>query len=191
MGLIVGWNLPPDPHGPSRPDWLDPEATFHYRERPHLSISIQTNDGGKTWQETSASMFGTIARVRFTTAGLRLGLLEYSEVFEFPSEVLRIAETRSETIYRDKKFAVTDLWVTSDGTAYLAGAIHPGQVRDVLPGKIQVLKGNAVTAKFGDPLAWTPIDVDYRAVARTAMLSGSGGQVWMATDSGIILKLVP
>ena len=194
MGIVTGWNLPPDPTAPKQPLWMDPEATFKHRERPHLALSIQTNDGGKTWKPSSSSTLGTIARVRFAKpgAGLGMGLVEYSESFEFPSEVFRIgADGRSETIYRDKKVAVTDVWLAQDGTAYLVGALHASPVRDILPGKIQVFKGQASTAKFGDPEAWTPLEVDYRAVAKGALLAEGGGQLWMATDSGMILKLVP
>lgn len=194
MGIVTGWNMPPDPTAPKRPDWMDPEATFKHRERPHLALSIQTSDGGKTWKPSSSSTFGTITRVRFAApgAGVGVGLVQYSEAFEFPSEVFRIGpDGRSETIYRDKKIAVTDVWLAPDGTAYLAGALHASPIRDILPGKIQVFKGQARTAKFGDPEAWTPMEVDYRAVAKGALLAEDGGQMWMATEAGMILKLVP
>jgi len=36
---------------------------------------------------------------------------------------------------------------------------------------------------------WTEMSVDYRAVARRAMISGPDPQhVWVATDTGMILK---
>jgi hypothetical protein len=47
-----------------------------------------------------------------------------------------------------------------------------------------VLKSN----NFKD---WTPIPVDYRAVAKRVTLAGSGGDLWLATDNGMILKLEP
>ena len=191
-GIATGWNMPPDPGAPQHPDWMDPEATVSHRERPHLALSIQTSDGGKTWQASSSSAFGTISRVRFARPGVGVGLVQYSEAFEFPSEVFRIgADGHSETIYRDKRFSVTDIWVAPDGMAYLAGSLHASRIRDILPGKIQVFKGQARTAKFGDTDAWTPIEVDYRAVAKSALLAESGGQMWMATDAGMILKLMP
>jgi hypothetical protein len=37
---------------------------------------------------------------------------------------------------------------------------------------------------------WSEMEVDYRAVARRVILSGSGEQnLWLATDNGMILKL--
>jgi succinylglutamate desuccinylase len=35
------------------------------------------------------------------------------------------------------------------------------------------------------------MEVDYRAVAKGALLAEDGGQMWMATEAGMILKLVP
>jgi hypothetical protein len=123
--------------------------------------------------------------VRFNGTRGGLGLVRYSEVFEYPSEVFRLMwpSGGSETTYRDKNFAVSDIWLAPDDTAYLAGPVHATQLREAIPGKIQVLRGVA-----GE---WEPMEVDYRAVARSAILAGAGGQMWMATDSGMILKLVP
>jgi hypothetical protein len=112
-------------------------------------------------------------------------LVRYSEAFQYPSEVFRIIWPNggSETVYRDKNFAVSDVWVARDGTAYLAGAVYTSQLREVVPGRIQVLR----SVEGG----WKPMDVDYRAVAKAAMLAAGGDQLWMATDAGMILKLVP
>jgi len=89
---------------------------------------------------------------------------------------------RSTTIYKDPKFAVTDIWLEPDGTAYLAGTVSQAKLRDVVPGKVQVL-----TSK--DYLTWHEMPVDYRATAHRAILAAAGGEIWMATDSGMILKL--
>ena len=185
LGLITGWNIPPDPFLPRQPEWMDPEATLKHRERPHLSIAMQTGDGGKTWTPTASSTFGAITRVRFNRAGSGMGLVRYSEVFEYPSEVFRIVwpTGASETLYRDKNFAVSDIWLARDGTGYLAGPVNGNRLREMVPGRIQVLRSDAG--------GWKAMDVDYRAVAKTAMLAGAGDQIWMATDSGMILKLVP
>ena len=58
-----------------------------------------------------------------------------------------------------------------------------GKLRNVIPEKVQVL-----TSKDLDN--WTPIPVDYRAEATTAILASSDDtHLWMATDSGMILAL--
>ena len=187
-GIITGFNLPPRLWGPDHPGWLDPQATLDQRDTPHLNYSLVTHDGGKTWHANSASLFGESTRIRFSgTFGL--GLVEYSQMFRYPSEAYRLEwkTNKSETIYKDTKFSVTDIWLTPDGTSYLAGTRSEGKLRNVIPGKVQVL----YSKDFGAH-GWTEMPVDYRAVATRTLLSGSDEKnIWMATDNGMILKLVP
>jgi len=87
-------------------------------------------------------------------------------------------------VYRDRRFAISDVWLTPEGTAYLAGTLVAGQIRHVVPGKVQLLKSS-------DYSAWTEIPVDYRATANRTILSViDENNMWMATDKGMILKLV-
>jgi photosystem II stability/assembly factor-like uncharacterized protein len=184
IGLITGWDIPlrRDPV----PDWLDPQRAVTRRETPHLTLTVETSDGGKTWKSNSASAFGEITRVRFGPPGKGLGILTHSSSFQFPSEVYRIMWPTGKTIlsYRDKDFCATDGWVEPDGTAYIAGTVAFSKLRDYVPQKVKVLK----SSNFTD---WTPIPVDYRAVAKRVTLAGAGGDLWMATDNGMILKLTP
>ena len=69
VGIITGWNMPPRRMEPQFPDWMDPEEAINRRETPHLSYSLVTHDGGKTWKPNSASLFGDISRVRFGPEG--------------------------------------------------------------------------------------------------------------------------
>jgi photosystem II stability/assembly factor-like uncharacterized protein len=183
IGLITGWNVPPNRY--DLPSWVDPESTLGARQRPHQSYTLATSDGGVNWTAAAKSLYGTIARVRFGPDGKGLGLLQYAEAQRFPSEVYTVEwpSGTSHTVYRDTKFAISDIWLSADGTAYAAGTIVRGKLRNVMPEKLQVL-----TSK--DFETWTPIPVDYRAEANSVMLAGSGDHVWMATDSGMILKLV-
>lgn len=184
LGLIAGYNQPPHRSWePERPEWLDPEAAATRRQTPHLNYTLVTQDGGKTWHANSSSLFGETTRVFFTPEGTGLGLVEYSPTAPYPSEVYRIDwhTGKSSTVYRDRQFSISDMWLTGD-KAYLAGSIAPGRVRDVIPGKVQVL----VTTDYKD---WKPIPVDYRAEATRVILAGSGNDVWLATDTGMILKL--
>ena len=43
-------------------------------------------------------------------------------------------------MFRDKRYAITDVWLTKDGTSYLAGIEMAGQVRSVAPGNVKVLQ---------------------------------------------------
>ncbi len=186
VGLISGWNLPPRRFPQRLPDWMDPEEAMSQRETPHLSYSLVTNDGGKTWQPHSSSLFGDISRVRFGPHGQGLGLIEYSNGFRYPAEAYKIdwVKGTSSTVYRDRKFAISDIWLTPDGTAYLAGVQVPGPIRNVVPGKVQVLESK-------DLSTWTEMRVDYRATAnRTTLAVVDDDHMWLATDNGMILKLV-
>jgi photosystem II stability/assembly factor-like uncharacterized protein len=193
IGLITGWNIPPRAvrrYGTAEfPDWMDPEGAVSRREGPHLSYSLQTRDGGKTWKASSASLFGDVTRVRFGPGGLGLGLIEHSNAFRYPSEALKIdwSTGKSETIYRDRQFAISDIWVGRDGKAWLAGTFEPGQIRNVVPGKVQVLR-----SRDKELTVWESLPVDYRAVAnRVVLASVDDRNMWLATDNGMILKLVP
>ncbi len=58
-----------------------------------------------------------------------------------------------------------------------------GQVHSIAPGNVKVFKSSDMTS-------WTEMAVDYRAVARRALLSGAGEEdLWLATDNGMILQL--
>jgi photosystem II stability/assembly factor-like uncharacterized protein len=186
VGLITGWNAPPGRFAPDLPDWVDPDSTLQQRDTPHLSCTLATADGGAKWTPSSRSLFGTIARVRFAPEGKGLGLMQYGETFRYPSEVYSIQwpEGTTQTVYRDAKFAVTDIWLAADGTAYLAGTVVRGRLRGVIPAKVQVLMSK-------DLETWTPIPVDYHAEATAAILAASDNDhIWMATDTGMILKLM-
>lgn len=186
FGLITGYNLPPRRFGPDFPDWLDPEGTLNQRDTPHLNYTLVTRDGGKSWHATSASLFGETTKVRFLPNGMGLGLVEYSQMFHYPSEAYKLdwRTGKNETIYKDTKFSVTDVWLASDGTAYLTGTQTQGKIRNVLPGKVQVLVSK-------DYETWTEMPVDYRATANRTIIAGAGDHdLWIATDAGMILHMV-
>ena len=76
--------------------------------------------------------------------------------------------------------------MTKSGTGYLAGVEVLGQLRTAgVPGKLKIMCST-------DLAKWTEMDVDYRAVANRATLSVADDRnLWVATDTGIILKLGP
>lgn len=186
VGLITGWNIPPRQFPLTVPDWVDPDASLRQREPPHLSYTLATGNGGGTWTPASGSLFGVVSRIRLGAKGMGLGLIRYGQSFRYPSETYSITwpAGATHTVYRDPKFSVTDIWLASDGTAYLAGTLIRGQLRDLIPSKVQVL-----TSK--DLKTWTPIPVDYRAQAISTIMAGADDDhLWMATNTGMILKLV-
>lgn len=184
-GLIMGWSKPPRPGERGRdPDWVDPES--QPREWPGLAISLQTRDGGQTWKPSQTSMFGQATALSLAPDGRGLLLVEFFGRFDYPSEVYRIdlATGKSTRAFRRRDRAVTGVLVEAKGPAYLA-AIEPSGTlfHSPVPGKLKILKSE-------DLENWAEMDVDYRAVARRACLAAPNGEnVWVATDTGMILKL--
>jgi hypothetical protein len=164
---------------------VDPATALRQRESPHLSYTLATGDGGNKWTPKSGSLFGTISRVRFAPEGKGLELMVYGETFRYPAEVYSLTwpNGTTQSVYRDAKFAVTDIWLASDGTAYLAGVKVRGQLRSLIPEAVQVLTSKDLTD-------WSSIPVDFRAEATSTILAGAGDDLWMATDTGMILKLM-
>lgn len=180
-GIIVGRSA-------RRPDnrlplWLDPEPQSR-RERPALSVVLQTRDGGATWATDKVSMFGRISQVQFAPSGRGLALVEFDDFFEFPSELhaMNGAKAADFNSLRRKDFAITN--IAAGPVFYAAGFTPPGRIfRGPVPGKVRI-------ARSVDLATWVEGEVDYRAVARRVLLGRSGDALWAATDTGMILNLV-
>lgn len=187
IGIITGWN-PPEGVAGRLPEWMNPAAAKRRRETPRVSIFLQTRDGGKTWDATTGSLFGHVSCVRLSPAGFGLGVIEFTQAFDWPSEVFRIDWTtgKSERVFRLQNRLITDVAIPRSGPSYLAGIEKLDRLSDSpLPGKVKVYRSD-------DLDNWTEMDVDYRAVAHRVMLSGVDEQnIWLATDTGTILKLTP
>ena len=186
FGIIVG-NHSPDRDGSSRlPPWMEPERVRQRRELPSTTIALQTVDGGKTWKSSLASLFGHMTRVRLLPAGRGLAIVEFLGQFAYPSEVYRLdlAEGKSTRVFRRPDRRVTDGLLFPDGSAVLTAVEPPGTLQALpIPGRLHVLRSR-------DLDQWTEMEVDYRAVARRAVISDSpGGDLWIATSEGMILRL--
>jgi hypothetical protein len=185
-GIISGWNVPPRQGGP---DWMEPERAAKRRQLPNLTILLETTDAGKTWTKLETSIFGQITRLSLTPQTKSLGLIEYKDEFEYPSEVYQIemrGKGKSATSFRQKNRAITDVR-TFDGSSHglIAGYETEGTIyRSPIPGKLKVLRSD-------DLEHWDEMEVDYRAVAHRALIAGPDEtHLWIATDTGMILKLV-
>ena len=186
-GIIDGFSAPPRPGDAGKPDWLEGDDTGARREWPHLSIVLDTRDGGKTWQPSTASMFGRITQGSFLPDGRGLELIEFTGTFRWPSEVHLIdgATGKSSIVYNATGRAITDVLLLPSGTGYLAGVEVLGKLQhSPIPRKLKIMK----SADLSD---WEEMNVDYRATAVRALLRAAGdGSLWVATDTGMILKLV-
>jgi photosystem II stability/assembly factor-like uncharacterized protein len=184
-GIVSGWNIPPRRGGP---DWMEAGTRTARPEVPHYAVLLETLDGGKQWIKSDASVFGQITRISLTPQGTGLGLLEFRDEFEYPSEVQKINlhTGRSDRAFREKNRAITDVRLFAGANkAIIAGYETTGPVfRSPVPGKVRILTSD-------DMDTWTEMTVDYRAVAHSVLLAGPDeNNVWAATDTGMILKLV-
>jgi len=189
QGIVAGWSE--TRRDDSRiPAWMDPEAAQYRRQWPSLSLLLQTNDGGKSWKQSAASIFGRITRVAIAPAGASaaagLALVEFRESFDWPSEVhhFDLASGKATRVFREKDRAVTDALFTGGG-AVLGAVESAGQLRRTpIPSKVRILRSIDLTR-------WSEDAVDYRAVATRVILAGSGPNgLWAATDTGMILRWV-
>jgi photosystem II stability/assembly factor-like uncharacterized protein len=184
-GIIVGKSRPAAYYRHEVPIWMDPEPSRR-RELPTISVFLETKDEGKTWSAQMSSLFGEITRFRLGANGRGLALVEYENYFDWPSEVLRLDLTTGKNYpaLRRKDRAITDVALMTDGSGYVAGFQPSGSISySPVPGPVKVLHSDNLTT-------WTDMKVDYRAVARRVMLSAvDATHVWMATDTGMILRL--
>jgi len=184
--MIVGGYAPPRRgDGDALPDWMDPELAMGRREVPTLTLEMETRDAGMTWMASTAPLIGSIARVSLAGA-VGLAIFGYADSFEWPSEVFRMdLETgKSTSVFKQKDRRVTGAAVFTEGSAYLAAVEPPGRLASApVPGKLKILTSD-------DLSQWTEMKVDYRAVAGAAVLAGpDADHVWVATDTGMILRL--
>ena len=188
-GIVTGWFKPGD--FTLHPEWQTPEA--HTRAvAPGTTIFLESGDGGKTWGSSSGAMFGELTKVALSSTGVSLALFEFPNRMDSnmvhlpPSEVHRMSVDREvpDRVYKDENTQITDVALTADGTPYLAGHEVVGVVRDnPIPGKLKILTST-------DFANWVNLPVDYRAEAHRAYLAiADDADVWVATDTGMILKL--
>lgn len=186
-GMIVGsWSLTRDPD--EIPEWMAPSRVRLRREYPSVTIMLQTTDDGKDWSELSSSLQGSLSRFRYLSLTTGLGLFEFPSSAEIASELIKfdmIAKSNT-SVYRNPDRAVRDFMVLPGGDVILAAIERQGKANLLpIPGKLRMMQSS------GAMKTWVDTDIDYRAVAQRAILAAAGDNVWVATDTGMILKLTP
>ena len=166
---------------------MEPAQAEAAKQVPHVSILLQTKDAGVNWAESHVSLFGQITRIALSAESVGLGLIEFKDAFDYPAEVYRLdlSTGNSSLAFRAKDRAITDIKLFPGSHAILVGYETAGPVfRSPIPGKLRVLTSS-------DLEKWTEMPVDYRAVAHAALITGPDEKhLWIATDTGMILKLV-
>jgi photosystem II stability/assembly factor-like uncharacterized protein len=183
-GLIVGRSSAIE-RNEKIPLWMETEPELR-RELPAITIFLQTLDGGKSWKISQNTIFGSLTRFMVDPSGRGVGLIEFTSYGKVPSEILELNDKNKSfsTVYQDPKHYVTDVAIVPKGPVFAAGIEVPGRIaQSPIPTKVKVLESL-------DMKTWAEMKVDYRAAATRVHLAESGGDVWLATDTGMILKLV-
>ncbi|MGP0076134.1 MAG: WD40/YVTN/BNR-like repeat-containing protein [Bryobacteraceae bacterium] len=177
-GLIVG---AADPAAPVLSN-LTPESA------PRLKVTLLETLDGKKWTPGIITLDGELAQLRLSSQGFVVSLLLYSDPkYPVGSAVFETLLSRPEgrVIFAERDRAATDIALLSDGSAVLATIEPPGNsTLAPIPGKLKMLKS-------ADLKVWREMDVDYRVVAQRAIIAAPDAHdIWVATDTGAILKLV-
>jgi len=167
------------------PVWMNPKQARAHRERPSTLVVLETKDGGAKWESYTSSFLGKLTQLVMTDQDYVLALFEYHGYYTFPSRAYKARfRTSMQPIFEERDRAVTDIALLPNGEALLAAVEPPGGSNQVpIPGKLKMLRSDNLKV-------WEEMDVDYRAIAQRAILAAPDAQhVWVATDTGMILKL--
>ena len=188
-GILMGSSAVQRKRLGSLPEFIDPEAASHEREWPHLSTTLETRDGGRTWEPQTAPIFGSMKRLRFVPEGLYgISILQYEYSFEVPSEayLFNLKTGKSESAYRAPGRYVEDIAFLGPSTGLLAVIERPGKLMNSpFPGKLRILRASNLRS-------WMEMPVDYRASGNRAIFAVVNERnAWVALDTGMILRLEP
>jgi hypothetical protein len=169
------------------PAWLDPQRAKRHQPGPVTRIILETKNG-KTWTSFAkpgkSGLIQIAPQITVDDSNIALGLFDFPDFSENATEVrrLNLSTNSQRDSYVSPTRLVTSMALFSQG--FLSAVEVTGQLKDLpIPGKLILLTS-------ADLETWTEMKVDYRAVARRAILHGPDAQhLWVATDTGMILKL--
>jgi hypothetical protein len=148
---------------------------------------LETRDGGKKWTYGALPVDGELAQLRISNSFV-VSLILYSDPkYPVASAVFKtpFGSPDGRVIFAERDRAATDIALLSNGGAVLASIEPPGNSTQVpIPGKLKMFESSNFKV-------WREMDVDYRVVAQRALIAAPDAQhMWVATDTGAILKLV-
>jgi photosystem II stability/assembly factor-like uncharacterized protein len=149
---------------------------------------LETLDAGKKWAAGAIPLNGELAQLKVSSQGFVVSLILYSDpkypagsaLFQTP-----LGSPNGRMIFAERERAATDVALLNGGGAAIAAIEPPGNAAQApIPGKLKMLQSD-------DLKVWREMNVDYRAVAQRAVIaSADAHNIWVATDTGAILKLV-
>ncbi len=185
QGFVTGWSRPPT-NRDRVPDWLIPDRATRQRDTPHINVFADTSDAGANWRAQEVSMFGEVVSTKMGPDQIGLTLVNFSNGFEYPAELhyFEWPNGGMHRVYREKRHAITDIAIPERGPVYFVAVEPTGQLYwSPIPGRLRVMRS-------ADFQSWEEMKVDYRASARRAVLEAYDTEnVWMLTDTGMVLKL--
>ena len=170
--------------GRSHPDWVEPDVALRQYSLPTMTVTIESKDAGASWRSAAVSAFGTVARVRVTSDGLGLLLVQFEPSFQYGGEVYTFfphqGGTKMSGIFRPKDLILHDAISIPGQAIYVAATERSGKLALPIPTKVKILVSL-------DQKEFKEIPIDYRAVAESAMLAATpSGEVWAVTDNGMV-----
>ena len=167
------------------PAWMDPGGERRKRAYHGATVMLKTIDGGKNWQTLGGSGEGYLTQLRLTGRDSGLALFEFPDSSN-PSGLYKIdLNSRKLTnVFQPAGAVARDFTILPGGAVLLAAVDLPGKSSQIpIPGKLKMLGSRSLET-------WLETPVDYRAVATHPIIAAAdASHVWVATDTGMILKL--
>ena len=167
--------------------WMEDQSS----RRPKgmmAAVLVETVDGGVTWNESQVKVEGKFTRLRFGANSNAYGLVEYRTGSAAPSEifVLDLQKRGTKAVFLQTGRIARDLAVLPNGELVVAAVELMGRSNEVpIPGKLKMMHST-------DLPNWSDEKSDYRAVAAHPVIAvADSNNVWVATDTGMILKRTP
>ena len=177
-GIITGWTVLEQPDlllGPAAPLRNAVSSTV---------VALDTVDGGGHWTSRALTSVVAVLRARFAKDGPPLFLVQFPARSGVPTGLIRgpIGVDGQQALFAEKNRVVIDFALLPNAGGVLAAIEPPGNSNQLpIPGKLKMFESS-------DLVAWHEADVDYRAVARRAVLAvGDSTHQWVVTDTGMIL----
>ena len=184
IGIITGNWAPGLASG--IPSWMDPASERRRFAQRSTTILLSTRDGGKNWEIVNGTGDGYPTRLHLMGPDVGYALFEFPGS-DNPSSLFKLDLTThvAKPVFQEKGRVTRDFVMLPGGEVWLASVELAGKSSQVpIPGKLKMLHSRSMDK-------WLEIPVDYRAVATKPVIAAAdASHIWVATDTGMILKLV-
>ena len=170
----------------SIPSWMDPASERRRFAQRSTTILLSTRDGGKNWQIINVTGDGYPTRLHLVGPEVGYALFEFPGS-DNPSTLFKLdlANPPAKPVLRENGRVARDFVMLPGGEVWVASVELAGKSSQApIPGKLKMLHSRSMEK-------WLEIPVDYRAVATKPVIAAADpSHIWVATDTGMILKLM-